>query len=62
VAAKEARFKVKKGETCDLEKVKEAVKDAGNYQVVDVKVPKEQAKEPPAKSPPPADRKEKTSK
>ncbi len=38
-AAKQARFTVKPGSTCDIEVVKKAISSAGGYQVTEVKPP-----------------------
>ncbi len=39
IDTKEARFRVKPGENCDIEEVKKAISHVGNYSVSKVKAP-----------------------
>jgi hypothetical protein len=39
IDTKQARFQVKKGQTCDVEQVKHAIAAAGNYEVTNVTLP-----------------------
>ena len=39
IETKEARFRIKQGEKCDIDEVKRAIAGAGSYTVSKVKVP-----------------------